>query len=282
MNRYYNPVRTIQGPGCIAELENVLTEMDLPHKRVLVLAWDMSVFDLPAVAALADPEKGWDVQPRCFCESNPTVEQLFEIYQETRGFAPDVVVAVGGGSIMDVGKSLCCLYGREIHQVSELRTVIQLKLYDEPQARWIGVPTTAGTGSETTCWATIWDPEQDVKRSVECQQNYAYAALVDPELGTGMPPGRAAPNPPPGLAPFRGPSLRRGPPAPDPDGRSAILRYPNPFLCVILEEERSQLRKEDFPCRCISAPTSRGPAASPTGLRPSAPPPRTTAPSKRR
>lgn len=191
MNRYYNPVRTIQGPGCIAELENVLTEMDLPHKRVLVLAWDMSVFDLPAVAALADPEKGWDVQPRCFCASNPTVEQLFEIYQETRGFAPDVVVAVGGGSIMDVGKSLCCLYGREIHQVSELRTVIQLKLYDEPQARWIGVPTTAGTGSETTCWATIWDPEQDVKRSVECQQNYAYAALVDPELASGMPLGLA-------------------------------------------------------------------------------------------
>ena len=43
-----------------------------------------------------------------------------------------------------------------------------------------------GNGSET-CWATIWDPEQDAKRSVECHENYAWAALVDPELAVGMP-----------------------------------------------------------------------------------------------
>lgn len=47
--------------------------------------------------------------------------------------------------------------------------------------------TTAGTGSEVTCWATIWDPERDAKRSVECRENYAFAALVDPELAAGMP-----------------------------------------------------------------------------------------------
>lgn len=49
------------------------------------------------------------------------------------------------------------------------------------------MPTTAGTGSEVTCWATIWDPERDAKRSVECRENYAFAALVDPELAAGMP-----------------------------------------------------------------------------------------------
>ena len=38
-----------------------------------------------------------------------------------------------------------------------------------------------------TCWATIWDPAQDTKRSVESQLNYAYAALVDPDLTDGMP-----------------------------------------------------------------------------------------------
>ena len=115
MNHYYNPVRTIQGPGCIAELENVLTEMDLPHKRVLVLAWDMSVFDLPAVAALADPEKGWDVQPRCFCESNPTVEQLFEIYQETEASRRTLSSrSAAAASWTWANRSAACTAGRSI------------------------------------------------------------------------------------------------------------------------------------------------------------------------
>ena len=88
---------------------------------------------------------------------------------------------------MDVGKSLCCLYGHRIPDVDALREMIREKNYGTPQAQWIGVPTTAGTGSEVTCWATIWDPEQDAKRSVECRENYAWAALVDPHLAEGMP-----------------------------------------------------------------------------------------------
>ena len=68
-----------------------------------------------------------------------------------------------------------------------LRELIVTKAYGTPAARWIGIPTTAGTGSETTCWATIWDPSQDAKRSVECHENYAWAAVVDSDLTKGMP-----------------------------------------------------------------------------------------------
>lgn len=104
----------------------------------------------------------------------------------TKDHAPDVVVAVGGGSILDVGKSPCCLYGAELADVDALRARIAAGDL-QPAARWVGVPTTAGTGSEVTCWATIWDPEQDTKRSLENHDNYAAAALVDPELAAGMP-----------------------------------------------------------------------------------------------
>ena len=140
---------------------------------------------LPAFAGLAD--NGFTICSMVFQASNPTVSQLFETYQATREFRPEVVVAVGGGSIMDVGKSLCCLYGKDLPDEDSLRQLIAEKNYGRPAARWIGVPTTAGTGSEVTCWATIWDPEQDAKRSVECHENYAWAALVDPELAVGMP-----------------------------------------------------------------------------------------------
>ena len=92
---------------------------------------------------------------------------------------------------MDVGKSLCCLYGKEISTADQLRRIISDKAYSTPKARWIGIPTTAGTGSEVTCWATIWDPVKDVKRSVESQENYAFAAIADSKLLENMPLGLA-------------------------------------------------------------------------------------------
>lgn len=187
MNRYYNPVRTVQGPGCVRQLPELLQELKPAGRRVLLLLWNESLAEeLPFSAMLAGTES-FQARMLVFRDSNPTVEQLFDAYRATKGFSPDVVVAVGGGSTLDVGKSLCCLYGREIPDAGALRRIIQDKDYPVPTARWIGVPTTAGTGSETTCWATIWDPSQDAKRSVECRENYAWAALVDPELTAGMP-----------------------------------------------------------------------------------------------
>ena len=185
LNRYYNPVQSFEGPGCTAELTTLLQKMELKEGRLLLLVWSEKVLKLPAFARLA--YNGFTVCSMVFQASNPTVSQLFETYQATREFRPEVVVAVGGGSIMDVGKSLCCLYGKDLPDEDSLRQLIAEKNYGRPAARWIGVPTTAGTGSEVTCWATIWDPEQDAKRSVECHENYAWAALVDPELAVGMP-----------------------------------------------------------------------------------------------
>ena len=185
LNRYYNPVQSFEGPGCTAELTTLLQKMELKEGRLLLLVWSEKVLKLPVFARLAD--NGFTVCSMVFQASNPTVSQLFETYQATREFRPEVVVAVGGGSIMDVGKSLCCLYGKDLPDEDSLRQLIAEKNYGRPAARWIGVPTTAGTGSEVTCWATIWDPEQDAKRSVECHENYAWAALVDPELAVGMP-----------------------------------------------------------------------------------------------
>ena len=186
MNRYHNPVRTVEGPGCARQLPALLGEMNLERRKILLLVWDQSVLEHPAFVGLLR-EHAYEVRPLVFQASNPTVEQLYEVYRQTRAFQPEVVIAVGGGSILDVGKSLCCLYGKELQSADTLRELIEEKAYGHPTARWIGVPTTAGTGSETTCWATIWDPKQDAKRSVECQENYAWAALVDPELAAGMP-----------------------------------------------------------------------------------------------
>lgn len=187
MNCFYNPVRTIQGAGCAECLPEILREITAEGGSVLLLVWDEAVLRYPVFRRLTEPGAAFEIHPIVFRASNPTVEQLYQIYCETKDYAPEIVVAVGGGSVMDVGKSLCCLYGRNIPDADGLREMIEAKDCGVPGARWIGVPTTAGTGSEATCWATIWDPQKDAKRSIENHQNYAYAALVDPKLAEGMP-----------------------------------------------------------------------------------------------
>ncbi len=184
LNYYYNPVRTYQGAGSLQVLPQLVKAVN-PGK-ILLLVWDESVLQNRFIkeTAAAYAEK---IKIKTFAWSNPELFQLYEIYNETKDENFELVIAVGGGSVLDVGKSLCCLYAQEIKSPEEMRSLIENKSYRKPSCKWIGVPTTAGTGSEVTCWATVWDSEHDRKYSVDTQDNYAYAAVVDPVLAASMP-----------------------------------------------------------------------------------------------
>lgn len=186
MHYYYNPVHIIQGNNAIHKIPDLIKQIKSSNAHVLLLTWHPSILTLDTFQQIIH-NKNFETYPLCFTASNPTINQLFETYQQTYDFSPDVVIAIGGGSVMDIGKSLCCLYNQKINSVDELRTVINQKKYTVSSTKWIGVPTTSGTGSEVTCWATIWDTENNAKKSVECSDNYAYAAVVDPDLSAGMP-----------------------------------------------------------------------------------------------
>ena len=186
MYRYYNPVRTYEGYGSLAQLSLLAQECASPDETILLLVWNESVLEVPEIAEFAAREKyHLVVQP--FAASNPELGQLYDMYCQTRMLNVGLVIAIGGGSVLDVGKSLCCLYGREIPSEDALRQIIRDKTYGPSGCRWIGVPTTAGTGSEVTCWATVWDSPNNAKYSVDTPQNYAYAAVVDPALAASMP-----------------------------------------------------------------------------------------------
>lgn len=184
MNTYYNPVRSYQGVGSLAVLPQLVKELN--PARVLFLIWDESVLNNRYIKETADAFKDI-ITVKTFAWSNPEMFQLYEIYNETRHGNFELVIAVGGGSVLDVGKSLCCMYAQPVNSLEAMRNMIAGKSYHKPYCKWIGVPTTAGTGSEVTCWATVWDSEHNKKYSVDTQDNYAYAAVIDPVLASSMP-----------------------------------------------------------------------------------------------
>ncbi len=188
MYKYYNPVKTYQGIGILENLETIINELagnENSYKSILLVVWDDSVLENEHVKAFIGTQS--KICTSVFKYSNPTPENLYELYTDTQSENIDLIIAIGGGSVLDSAKILATLVGTSINSIDELRQMINKKLCPKPKCPWVGVPTTAGTGSEVTCWATIWDKEKGKKLSVERQDNYALAAIVDASLLTTMP-----------------------------------------------------------------------------------------------
>ncbi len=90
---------------------------------------------------------------------------------------------------MDMAKALAALGSMFMETVADVRAAIMEADYRRERqiTPWIGIPTTSGTGSEVTCWATVWDQEKGEKYSLSDPRLYADAAVILPELTYTMP-----------------------------------------------------------------------------------------------
>lgn len=109
----------------------------------------------------------------------PTPELVDRVVELCNSDECDIVVAVGGGSTLDLGKSVAALAPARVQTRDYLTGDRSLVGSGLP---FIAVPTTAGTGSEVTPWATIWDKEAGRKHSLEHLTMFPDYAVVDPEL----------------------------------------------------------------------------------------------------
>lgn len=104
----------------------------------------------------------------------------------------DMVVAIGGGSVIDAGKALAALAANAGDVFEYLEVVGQgLPLEHEPLPM-IAVPTTAGTGAEVTANAVLLSPSHGVKASLRAPGLIPSLAIVDPELTVSLPPRQTA------------------------------------------------------------------------------------------
>ena len=120
-----------------------------------------------------------DVQPNPDCRRlADQCERLASVPDEV-----DVIVAIGGGSVIDTAKVLAAGRNGFDAVMNFVRTGAGGEMMTPTPL--IAVPTTAGTGSEVTCWATIWDEVAGEKYSLAHPLLYPRTAIVDPKLMLG-------------------------------------------------------------------------------------------------
>ena len=125
-------------------------------------------------------------------EGEPTVDLIARGLQQARGEHCNVVVAIGGGSVIDAGKAIAALLTNPGELLDYLEVVGKGNALQNPAAPWIAVPTTAGTGAEVTRNAVLGVPERQVKVSLRSPLLLPRLAVVDPELTLGLPPAITA------------------------------------------------------------------------------------------
>lgn len=117
----------------------------------------------------------------------PSIDTVRQAAEQARAAKCDLVIAYGGGSVLDAGKAVSALLtntGELLDYVEVVGKNLPLKNLSAPM---IAVPTTAGTGSEVTRNAVLSVPEQRVKVSLRSPLMLPRVALVDPELTHSVP-----------------------------------------------------------------------------------------------
>jgi alcohol dehydrogenase class IV len=100
----------------------------------------------------------------------------------------DLVIGMGGGSVLDTAKAVACLMGNGGEALDYLEGVGRGRPITRPSAPFLAVPTTAGTGSEATLNAVIADPASGTKASIRHASLLPRVALLDPVLTHSLPP----------------------------------------------------------------------------------------------
>ena len=168
------PVRIRFGEGAIGELARLSA-----GRRVLVLT-ERPVLEIDAVATGVAGMPVYEKPP-----GEPTAQLVAEAAERIGADEPELLVAIGGGSVLDLAKGARLVAGQG---VPIERFLAGEAAIEPPRTPLVSIPTTSGTGSEVSGGVVLVDHVQRRKVGVAHPLLRAQDALVDPHLTLGLPP----------------------------------------------------------------------------------------------
>jgi len=178
--------RIIFGPGRRESLPNLTGSFG--HRVLIVIGGRRDRF-----AELIERLQSSGVASGIFAVAEePTVALVENGTRQARAMGCDVIVAIGGGSVIDAGKAIAALARNPGDPLDYLEVVGRGQPLKNSSLPFIAVPTTAGTGAEVTRNAVLAVPTARVKVSLRSPHMLPAIALVDPNLTMDLPPALTA------------------------------------------------------------------------------------------
>ncbi len=144
-------------------------------------------------APMLDGLRAADVETVTFAvPDEPTTDLVRQGTARARAADCDLVVGIGGGSVIDAGKAVAALLTNGGHPLDYLEVIGRGLPITQPAAPYLAIPTTAGTGAEVTANAVLASPEHGQKVSLRSRHLLPRVALVDPALTYSMDPALTA------------------------------------------------------------------------------------------
>ena len=196
MHNYFLPPRIEFGDGTIQNLGEHVKAFD--GKKPLLVS-DAGVINAGILAKAIEALDAVGLSHTTYSdiEPNPTDISITDGVEAYKAEACDVVIAVGGGSVMDAAKAIRLLTTHEPPLEPYYADVGGLERIRDNMPPLICVPTTAGTGSEVSQGSIITDTSLNTtdrwrKRAIVTPFNMSNIALLDPGITLGMPPALTA------------------------------------------------------------------------------------------
>lgn len=168
--------------------EESLSYLNNMHFRRYLVVTDGNILKAGLVdQVLRELPEGTEYHILSDIPEEPTLTDIGKRMEVIKGFSPDVILGLGGGSCMDAAKAIFVLYERPDLEVYDITPLVDLNL--RKKARLILVPTTSGTGSECTWAAVLSDEDHRRKNELASPEIIADYAILDPALVRGLPPG---------------------------------------------------------------------------------------------
>lgn len=174
--------RIVFGAGTIQRLGSLAAE--LGARRALVVS-DPGIIAAGHTTRAGESLRAAGLEVATFdgVVENPTTHTVRQGVEFARDFRPDVLVGVGGGSSMDTAKGINFLYSCG----GQMQDYWGVGKATGPMLLSLGIPTTAGTGSEAQSFALISDEHSHVKMACGDRRAAFRAAILDPELTVTQP-----------------------------------------------------------------------------------------------
>jgi alcohol dehydrogenase class IV len=173
--------RIIFGQGTLRDTGSIAGEMG---RRAFVITGRSVERAKPLIGQLKDT--GITVT-QFSIPGEPTTQLALAAVEEARRQFCDMVIGMGGGSVLDTGKVVAALLTNSGQLMDYLEVIGKGQPLKQKSAPFIAIPTTAGTGTEVTSNAVLDSPEHRVKVSMRSPYMLPDLALIDPESTYSMP-----------------------------------------------------------------------------------------------